>query len=99
MTFEEFHASLKDPAPPRELPAVLKALWHDGKNDWASAHNIAQEISTAEGSWIHAYLHRKEGDLGNAAYWYSRAGRNMPVLSLEQEWSEIVEQLLMSNRQ
>jgi hypothetical protein len=99
MTFEQFHASLKEPDPSRELPLVLKALWYDGKNDWESAHNIAQEITSADGSWIHGYLHRKEGDLGNASYWYSRAGRKMPLLSLEQEWAEIVKELLVSNKQ
>jgi hypothetical protein len=58
------------------------------------AHNIAQEIADPKGSWIHAYLHRKEGDIGNAGYWYRRAGQQMPQYSLEKEWEEIVQALL-----
>ena len=64
-------------------------MWYDGQGDWNRAHNIAQEIHTKEGAWIHAYLHRKEGDDANAAYWYSRANRNVPSYPLEQEWEEI----------
>ena len=94
MSFEEFQSSLKNSSPPETLTATLEALWFDGKNDWESAHNIAQDINTAEGSWIHAYLHRKEGDLGNAAYWYSRAGKPMPKLPLEEEWKSIVREIL-----
>jgi hypothetical protein len=94
MTFEQFHASLQDLNPPRTLTPALQALWYDGKNNWEMSHNIAQDISTPEGSWIHAYLHRKEGDLSNASYWYSRAGRKMPAVSLDQEWREIAHELL-----
>ena len=94
MSFEEFQASLRNEAPPEKLKPTLKALWYDGKNDWESAHNIAQDINTTEGSWIHAYLHRKEGDLGNASYWYSRARRVPPTNSLRDEWTLIVTELL-----
>ncbi len=80
--------------PPNELAPTLKALWHAGKGDWNKAHDIAQEIHSTEGSWIHAYLHRKEGDDGNAAYWYNRAGKKFPDNTLEQEWEEIVSDLL-----
>lgn len=69
-------------------------MWYDGKDNWEEAHNLAQDIHTTEGSWVHAYLHRKEGDLGNASYWYHRAGRTMPTLSLEKEWEEIVNAFL-----
>ena len=75
MTFDEFKSSLQYGAPPADLTDAVKALWYDGKGDWNRSHDIAQEIYTADGSWVHAYLHRKEGDLGNASYWYSRAGR------------------------
>lgn len=94
MTLEEFKSSLKNSAPPEGLTPLLEALWYEGKNDWEMAHNIAQDINSNDGSWIHAYLHRKEGDLGNASYWYSRAGRRMPEVSLEKEWEEIVRELL-----
>lgn len=76
------------------MEPLLQALWFDGKGDWESSHNIAQNINTSEGSWVHAYLHRKEGDLGNASYWYSRAGRSMPKHSLEEEWGQIAKALL-----
>ncbi len=68
------------------LPAVL---WHDARGDWARAHELAQSVETADGAWVHAYLHRKEGDLANADYWYRRAGRRRPDSTLEQEWAEI----------
>lgn len=94
MTLEKFTSSLKEQSPPSGLSQSLQAMWHDGKNDWESAHNIAQDLASAEGSWIHAYLHRKEGDEGNAAYWYRRAGRQMPRISLTEEWKQIVSALL-----
>jgi hypothetical protein len=70
------------------------ALWHDARGDWEKAHGIAQEIDDANGSWVHAYLHRKEGDLGNAAYWYRRADRPVATDSLNDEWTRIVTELL-----
>src|SRR5688500_1996990 len=94
MTLEQCTSSLKDRKPPDGLSESLTAMWHDGKDDWQSAHNIAQDISSAEGSWIHAYLHRKEGDEGNAAYWYRRAGKPIPHISLKDEWEQIVSALL-----
>lgn len=95
MTFDEFTASLKQPHPPEGLSPLLKALWYDGKNDWETAHNLAQDIHSPEGSWIHAFLHRKEGDNGNAAYWYRRAGRPLANGSLNDEWKQIVRELLI----
>lgn len=94
MTLTEFKSSLSTSRPPDGLSDVLKAMWYEGKRDWETAHNIAQDIGSADGSWIHAYLHRREGDEGNAAYWYRRAGRPMPKISLDQEWDEIVAELL-----
>ncbi len=96
MTISEFRDSLKQSAPPLSLSESLQALWHDAKGDWDTAHNVAQEINTREGSWIHAYLHRKEGDLGNASYWYNRANRPMSRKSLEDEWEEITKALLVN---
>ena len=69
-------------------------MWEDGKGNWDAAHNIAQEIEDRTGSWIHAYLHRKEGDLGNAGYWYRRAGQPVAHDTPDEEWARIVLTLL-----
>ena len=101
MSFEEFQQSIgRDAAPPSDLGMALKALWHDARGDWESAHNSAQDDHSGDGSWVHAYLHRKEGDRGNAGYWYSRAGRTMPAsaVTLEDEWAAITRDLLSSGR-
>ena len=94
MTVDEFRASLSHLEPPRGLTAALTALWHDGHGDWDLAHQTAQDIDDTTGAWIHAYLHRKEGDLGNAAYWYRRAGQPVASGPLAEEWTRIVERLL-----
>jgi hypothetical protein len=72
----------------------LQALWHEAKGDWDVAHDLLQGQNDQTGAWVHAYLHRKEGDNSNAAYWYSRAGRTLPNQSLQAEWEEIAEALL-----
>jgi hypothetical protein len=89
MTIAEFEAARAD-----ELEGALLALWWDAKGDWEKAHEIAQDVSGADGAWVHAYLHRKEGDLGNAAYWYRRAGRDVAVGDLRAEWEGIVREML-----
>ena len=94
MTLAEFKATLAASAPPADLGAPLVALWHDGRGDWETAHGVAQDIDDRTGAWIHAYLHRKEGDAGNAAYWYRRAGRPVASNSLAAEWEEIATALL-----
>ena len=94
MTFSEFKDSLKQSTPPSNLSDTLQALWYDAKGDWESAHNVAQEINTVQGSWIHAYLHRKEGDIGNASYWYRRANQPVSKKSLVDEWEEITNAML-----
>jgi hypothetical protein len=94
MTFEEFNSTLTDTDPPAKLNDLLKSLWFDGRGDWEAAHDIAQEIHDKNGSWIHAYLHRKEGDINNAAYWYRRAGKLMPQASLKEEWNTLVKAFL-----
>lgn len=96
MNVEAFKASLNAGNPPEGLTPPLLALWYDGKKDWEMSHDIAQDISDNNGSWIHAYLHRKEGDIGNAGYWYRRAGKPMPAYTLEKEWEEIVKAMLGS---
>ena len=94
MTLEEFRASLGGGTPPAVAPALV-ALWHDAKNDWEKAHETAQAIEDDTGAWVHAYLHRKEGDASNAAYWYRRAGRAIVrETALDDEWAQIAESLL-----
>jgi hypothetical protein len=94
MTFDDFNATLADREPPSALPAPLKALWQAARGDWDEAHRIAQDIDSKTGAWIHAYLHRKEGDLSNAGYWYHQAGHPVAHDSLEEEWKRIVTTLL-----
>jgi hypothetical protein len=94
MTLQEFKTSLTLSNPPKGISSLLESLWFDGKGDWEAAHNIAQDIHSDDGSLIHAYLHRKEGDQGNAAYWYHRAKRPVCKVSLEKEWEEIVTEFL-----
>jgi hypothetical protein len=94
MTVDEVRRTLRDAAPPDGLNAPLRALWHDGHGDWDTAHRIAQEVEDESGAWVHAYLHRKEGDAGNAAYWYARAKQPVAKDDLESEWSRIVASLL-----
>ena len=94
MTLDELRATLSDDAPPRDVPATVQALWHDARGDWDEAHRVAQDIDDAAGAWVHAYLHRKEGDLANASYWYRRAARARPTKPLDQEWVEIARELL-----
>jgi hypothetical protein len=94
MTLPQFRATLSDREPPRGVSAALTALWHDGRDDWDAAHRVAQDIDTPEGAWIHAYLHRKEGDDANAAYWYRRAVKPVPSVPLDVEWEAIAAALL-----
>lgn len=94
MDFQNFVATLTQPQPPAEVSDVLLALWYDGKGDWHSAHELAQVTDSPANCWIHAYLHRKEGDVWNAQYWYHRAGKPMPETSLEEEWQLMVQELL-----
>ena len=94
MTLEEFRSTLAQPAAPENFSPALKALWEDAKGNWSAAHSTAQEIEDDMGSLIHAYLHRKEGDLGNAGYWYRRAKQPTANDTLEEEWTRIVSRLL-----
>jgi len=94
MTLDEFVATLENDAPPGNLPDTLQALWVEAKGDWKQAHRIVQAVDSADAAWIHAYLHRKEGDRGNAAHWYAKAGRKPGSLTFEDEWAEIVMALL-----
>ena len=94
MTFEDFIKSIGNQEPSAELSETLTSLWWDKKGDWDLAHSIAQDIPTVQGSAVHAYLHRGEGVLWNADYWYSRAGRVRPDVPLEEEWESLVKEML-----
>ena len=94
MQFDEFINSTKEDAPPQSLSESLQAMWYARKGDWETAHNIAQSIGTELGSWIHAYLHRVEGDLSNADYWYKRAGKLPHSGSTEVEADDIINSIL-----
>jgi hypothetical protein len=88
MNQREFQKSLEAAAPPCGA-APLLALWHDARGDWDGAHKCVDELSDPDSMWVHAYLHRKHGDLSNARYWYSRAGRPPADCPLEDEWAAI----------
>jgi hypothetical protein len=94
MTLDEFRQSLAATEPPAALTLALAGLWLDAKGDWTRAHEFAQQDEGKDGSWVHAYLHRKKGDQGNAAYWYSRAGKTVCRESLDAEWLTIARALL-----
>lgn len=93
-SLEDFLVSLKQASVPAGLPALLEALWQDARGDWDRAHQIVQQDKSKDGAWVHAYLHRKEGDLGNAGYWYRRAKRDVATGTLENEWRSIVKDLI-----
>jgi hypothetical protein len=95
MTIDEFRASLSAADPPA-VPAALRALWHDARGDWNAAHTVAQAIDGPTGARVHAYLHRKEGDLANAEYWYRHAEQPVATDSLTAEWERLVAELLKS---
>jgi hypothetical protein len=94
MTIERFRQMLAEEAAPEGISGALLAMWHDAKGNWNAAHAVAQEIDDRTGAWVHAYLHRKEGDLGNAGYWYRRARQPTAHDTLEEEWKRIVKALL-----
>lgn len=95
MKIEQFEESLRDDDPPAELNSYLKALWYDASGDWKKAHEIVQDLNDRNAAWIHAYLHRREGDEGNASYWYHQASKPFPAgIKLEDEWRDIVSCLM-----
>ena len=96
MNFDDFIKSVDDEKPSPEISETLTSLWWDKKGDWDTAHSIAQDIPTEQGSAVHAYLHREEGVLWNADYWYSRAGRVRPEVPLAEEWQSLVKEMLKS---
>ncbi|MGB8579716.1 MAG: hypothetical protein WCD47_02755 [Candidatus Sulfotelmatobacter sp.] len=94
MNMDDFRQSLTAAEPTVGLSHALIGLWWDAKGDWKRAHESAQQDGGVEGSWVHAYLHRKEGDNSNAAYWYSRGGKPVCREPLDAEWFSIVTELL-----
>jgi hypothetical protein len=94
LSFEDFVLSLNDDQAPRQLNPLLKALWLDAKGGWDDAHRMVQERSDINANWIHAYLHRKEGDQFNASYWYRRCNKPMPEYDLRKEWEEITRSII-----
>lgn len=96
MDLAGFISLCNDDTLPAALPLPLQALWHDRKGDWNSAHEAVQDGTDRESAALHAYLHRKEGDLWNARYWYSTAGRKPFSGSLDEEWESLAKELLKS---
>ncbi len=102
MSFEEFTATIATGTPPARSTSpgqagadlALLALWHEARGEWDRAHELAQAAGGRDGDWVHAYLHRKEGDVGNAGYWYARAGRPAATGSLAAEWEAIARELI-----
>jgi hypothetical protein len=98
MDFRTFKDSLSQEQPPEELNAPLRALWLDAKGDWEGAHDALQGQPDRGGAgWVHAYLHRVEGDLSNARYWYTRAGKPESTQPLDVEWEQIAKELLVQD--
>jgi hypothetical protein len=94
MNISFFKKSLAGDTPPEDATAHVKALWYDKKGDWNNAHNLIQDLQDKNASWIHAYLHRKEGDVANADYWYLRAGKQRFSGTIENEWEELLTALI-----
>jgi hypothetical protein len=90
----EFKASFSGAVPAPGLDAPLAALWWAAKGGWDEAHKIVQDEASTDAAWVHAYLHRVEGDLGNAGYWYRQAGKPVAAGPLETEWEGMVSALL-----
>ena len=93
MDASEFRESTKQQILPEGLTAPLAALWWDAKGEWTQAHGLVDELESKDGMAVHAYLHRKEGALTNAEYWYARAGREFHRPDLEDEWEALVKGL------
>ena len=92
--YTEFSESLKNENPDHAWPEVLKSLWYDAKGNWHTAHEIVDGLDDATAKWVHAYLHRKEGDDWNAGYWYRQAEKTFPTSTLESEHREMVDFVL-----
>ena len=96
-TLTEFKETLKNDTPYDDFSIHLRALWFDGKGDWQKAHEEVDQLNDAGSAHIHAYLHRKEGDIWNADYWYRRAQQTRPEMALDEEWAHLVLKFLLIN--
>lgn len=94
MQFETFQQTLKEDVPPADATVQLTAMWYDARDNWNKAHSMVDNLNDSTSCWVHAYLHRKEGDTGNADYWYRKAGKKRPESTLQEEWKIIVQALL-----
>jgi hypothetical protein len=95
MTLDDLEAAVRSGTPmPALAPPLVQALWHDATGNWEEAHRLAQDVQGEDGAWVHAYLHRKEGDQSNAGYWYRRAGKRHETGPLDAEWRAIASALL-----
>ncbi|MCA6074904.1 hypothetical protein LDX50_20180 [Fulvivirga sp. 1062] len=93
MQFEEILRLPEKSEPLKKWPVEICALWYDRQGEWEKAHELVQDADSGNGAWVHAYLHRKEGDLWNADYWYHRAGRRRPDTSITEEWFDILKNI------
>jgi hypothetical protein len=97
MDLATLEQSLSERMPPAGLSPLLTALWHERHGDWNRAHEIAQDIDSLDAAWVHAYLHRREGDLPNAAYWYRHAGKPVETGDMDEEWRAIAGSLIVKS--
>lgn len=94
MQVKDFLSTLEQTNPPSGVSSCLEALWYYRQGNWGKAHEIVQDLHSDDAAWVHAFLHRDEGDLWNADYWYRRAGKSRPSVPLEEEWVLIAEALI-----
>lgn len=92
MTFPQFKEALASNGPPADASVYLQSLWYDHNGNWEKAHELIQDMVDKKAAWIHAYLHRKEGDIWNADYWYRKAAKERPSYSTEKEWEVIAKE-------
>jgi hypothetical protein len=90
MDLQAFTGTITSSSPPSGLSVYLEALWYDANGEWSKAHHLIDHLEDNDASWLHAYLHRKEGDISNADYWYRKAGKTRPPISLKEEWENLV---------
>lgn len=94
MEITEFKSSIGQESMPEGLSLHMQALWYDKKGQWHKAHSLIDSLGDEDSAYLHAYLHRREGDLSNAEYWYRRAGKKRPAKSLDEEWEDMVHYFL-----
>ena len=97
MTYDEFILTIENNEEPTNQPLYIQALWYDAKGNWQHAHSLIDSLDDKNSCWVHAYLHRKEGDISNANYWYGRAQKQRPPNSLQEEWNTIAMSLLLKS--